>query len=109
MVSQTHTLLDFSQVKQYRMGFDSTLPKYKSTQKLMEYRNLRFNLTYSSMMKDHIFYNFFFNHGTYSSTTNHNLLLWYPVYRQVFKLNKILQAKRKTSLRNVAADFSSLP
>ncbi len=109
LVSQTHTLLDFSQVKQYRMGFDTTLPKYKSTQKLMEYRNLRFNLTYSSMLRDHIFYNFFFNHGTYSSTTNHNLLLWYPVYRQVFKLNKFLQAKRKTSLCNVAAYFSSLP
>jgi hypothetical protein len=109
IVSQAHTLLDFSQVKQYRMGFDSTLPKYKSTQRLMEYRNIRFNLTYASMMRDHIFYNFFYNHGAYSTTSNHNLVLWYPAYCQIYTLNKILQAKKKVATRNIAAVLDRSP
>lgn len=109
LISQTHTLLDFSQVKQYRMGFDSTLPKYKSTHRLMEYRGIRFDLTHVSMMRDHIFYNFFFNHGTYSSTSNHNLALWYPVYCQIYALSRILRAKKKSATRSILLGLDGSP
>jgi hypothetical protein len=109
LVSQTHTLLDFSQVKQYRMGFDSTLPRYKSTHRLMEYRSIKFNLTYVNIVRDHIFYNFFYNHGTYSTTSNHNLALWYPVYSQIYALSKILQTKKKAVTRNIALELDKSP
>ena len=69
------SLLDFSQLKQYKLGFDSSLAKHKSIKKLKEYRHIRFGITYAKLTKEQIFYNFFFNHGTYNSTSNHSILL----------------------------------
>jgi len=88
---EVRTLLNFSLAKQYRLGFDSTLPNLKSIKQLQKLARLNFNITYTSLTKDQIFYNFFYNHGTYNTVTTNSMQLWYKVFKQLFSLTKYLQ------------------
>jgi hypothetical protein len=100
--SNTKMLLDFSQLKQYKLGFDSTLPQVKSIKKLKELGRLDFNISYDTLVNDIVFYNFFFNHGVYGTTSNHMLPLWYKGYRQVFALAKLQQKQRRHYLSGLS-------
>lgn len=73
LTTEATTLLDFSRVKQYRLGFDSVLSKVKSPSELKKLKHVRFDVDYQKLVSKHIFCGFFFNHGVYGSTSNHNL------------------------------------
>lgn len=69
------TLLDFSNVKRYRLGFDTTLVELKSHVALKRFKRICFDISSKSFFGKHTFNGFFFNLGAYNSTSNHNLVL----------------------------------
>lgn len=69
------TLLNFSQVKQYRLGFDSALPALKAPSELRRLKHVRFNIDYRKLVSSSIFSGFYFNVGAYNTTSNHSLAL----------------------------------
>ena len=87
-------MLDFSRVKRYRLGFDTSLIALKSPVALRRFRRVCFDVDAMSFMGKHQFHGFYFNLGVYNSASNYNSTLWSGVYTQLLRLSAALHTKR---------------